>query len=194
MMIVKEAKIWLKCFLQFLHDLICDFFALYLSQYRLNKLFLHNLLLWFSFYVQISYSNSSSPFFSLVLFYRFPSNFHFLQSLYLQYNCIQPCDSLFILFFRTIISCNFSFLTFTQIYYNTTSFFECYFSYLVKDILCQKQIYYATIREVEDTHYDYFNIISGPLRSANFVTLTLSSFAARCVRKEHISSNVINVL
>ena len=88
MMIVKEAKIWLKCFLQFLHDLICDFFALYLSQYRLNKLFLHNLLLWFSFYVQISYSNSSSPFFSLVLFYRFPSNFHFLQSLYLQYNCI----------------------------------------------------------------------------------------------------------
>ena len=94
MMIAKEAKIWLKCFLQFLHDLICDFFALYLSQYRLNKLFLHNLLLWFSFYVQISYSNSSSPFFSLVLFYRFPSNFHFLQSLYLQYNCIQPCDSL----------------------------------------------------------------------------------------------------
>ena len=66
MMIAKEAKIWFKCFLRFLHDLICDFFALYLSQYRLNKLFLHNLFLWFSFYVRISYSNSSSPLASLV--------------------------------------------------------------------------------------------------------------------------------
>ena len=75
MMITKEAKIWLKCFLQFLHDLICDFFALYLSQYRLNKLFLHNLLLWFSFYVQISYSNSSSPFSSLVYFTVFLPTF-----------------------------------------------------------------------------------------------------------------------
>ena len=183
MMIAKEAKIWFKCFLRFLHDLICDFFALYLSQYRLNKLFLHNLLLWFSFYVQISYSNSSSPFSSLVLFYRFPSNFHFPQSLYLQYNCIQPCDSLssFILSHYVLFHATFPSSLLPKFTIYTTSFFECYFSYLVKDILCQKQIYYATIREVEDTHYDYFNITSGPLRSANFVTLTLRSFATRCV-------------
>ena len=116
MMIAKEAKIWLKCFLQFLHDLICDFFALYLSQYRLNKLFLHNLLLWFSFYVQISYSNSSSSFSSSIFPFFLPT---FISYKAYTYNTIVFSLVILslVLFFRTIISCNFSFLTFTQIYY-----------------------------------------------------------------------------
>ena len=116
MMIAKEAKIWLKCFLQFLHDLICDFFALYLSQYRLNKLFLHNLLLWFSFYVQISYSNSSSSFSSCIFPFFLPT---FISYKAYTYNTIVFSLVILslVLFFRTIISCNFSFLTFTQIYY-----------------------------------------------------------------------------
>ena len=117
MMIAKEAKIWLKCFLQFLHDLICDFFALYLSQYRLNKLFLHNLFLWFSFYVRISYSNSSSPLGSLV--YSTVLLPTFISFKAYTYNTIVFSLVILslVLFFRTIISCNFSFLTFTQIYY-----------------------------------------------------------------------------
>ena len=116
MMIAKEAKIWLKCFLQFLHDLICDFFALYLSQYRLNKLFLHNLLLWFSFYVQISYSNSSSSFSSSIFPFFLPTFISFKAYTYNTIVFSLVILSL-VLFFRTIISCNFSFLTFTQIYY-----------------------------------------------------------------------------
>ena len=138
MMIAKEAKIWLKCFLQFLHDLICDFFALYLSQYRLNKLFLHNLFLWFSFYVEYLIL---IPHRLLLLWYiqpfsfqlSFPSKLIPTIQLYLAL-----WFSLWFYSFALLFHATFPSSLLPKFTISTTSFFECYFSYLVKDILCQK--------------------------------------------------------
>ena len=120
-------------------ELIYDFFALYLSQYRLNKLFLHNLLLWFSFYVQISYSNSSSSFSSSIFPFFLPTFISFKAYTYdtIVFSLV-ILSLVFILSHYVLFHATFPSSLLPNFTISTTSFFECYFSYLVKDILCQK--------------------------------------------------------
>ena len=115
-----------------------DFFGLYLLLYRLNKLF-YCVTLVFSFrfkYLILILRRS------VLVFSAFPSNFHFLQSLYVQCNRIQPCVSLF-LFFYSFALCVFV-QRFLPHFYPILLYIQCPSLSAISHIL--SRIYYAKNR------------------------------------------------